>query len=407
MSNQMLNISMITREALRILENSLTFAKGVNRDYDDQFAISGAKIGDTLNVRKPARYVVREGRVINIQNHVETSVPLVLNRQIGVDVQFTSKDMALSLDDFSDRVLKPAVATIANKIDFDGLSLYHEVPNFVGVPGTTPTTLKTYLQAGAALDNEATPRDGLRRVVINPAANVEIVDALKGLHHSGARIGKQFEKGLMAKEVAGFDWFMDQNIVSHTVGQLGGTPLVDLGGQTGSTINLKGWTAAAATRLKKGDVITFAGVYAVNPQSRQSTGQLRQFTVTEDCASDVSGDMAVKIYPAIVTSGAFQNVTAAPENEAAVKTFGEVSSLANKVSPVNLAYHRDAFVLGCADLPLPGGVDKAARVSDKQLGLSIRMIRDYDINNDNWPCRLDILYGWKTVYPELACRVMG
>lgn len=403
MANTLLTISMITRESLRVLENNLTFAKGVNRQFDDKFGISGAKIGDTLNVRKPARYVGRSGRTLATEDITETSVALQLDTQYGVDISFTSKDLALSIDEFSDRFLKPALATVANKIDRDGLALYKDVYNSVGTPGTTPTTLRTYLQAGAKLDYEACPRDSLRSVVIDPNAQVEIVDALKGLFQSSTEIKNQYESGNMGL-AAGFKWSMDQNVQSHTIGTLGGTPLTNGVPASGATtLVTDGWTASVANRLKRGDVFTIANVYAVNPQSRQSTGQLRQFTVTSDVSSDGSGNATIAISPAIVLTGPTQNVSALPADNAALTVFGAGSTLAT----ANLAYHRDAFVLACADLPLPGGVDMASRVSDKQLGLSARMVRAYDINSDVMATRLDVLYGWKTVYPEFACRIMG
>lgn len=403
MANTNLTISMVTREALRVLENKLTFAKGVNREYDDQFAISGAKIGDTVNIRKPARYVGRSGATLSVEDHTETSVALALDTQFGVDVNFTSKELSLSIDDFSKRIVAPALAVVANKIDRDGLSLYSSVNNAVGTPGATPTALKTYLQAGAKMDYTATPRDGNRSLVIEPTAQVEIVDALKGLFQSSEKIADQYETGNMGL-AGGFKWSMDQNVVSHTVGPLGGTPAVNgLTSSGATTLVTDGWTAAAAARLKKGDVFIIANVLAVNPQSRQSTGQPQQFVVTADVSSDGSGNATIPIFPAIVSSGAFQTVNALPADNALLTVLGA----ANTVSPTNLAFHRDAFVMGCADLLLPKGVDMASRVSDKQLGMSIRMIRQYDINNDKFPCRLDVLYGWKAVYPELACRIQG
>ena len=402
MANNLLTISMITRESLRVLENNLTFAKGVTREYDDKFAIEGAKIGDTLNIRKPARYQGRTGATLSIEDHTETSVPIQLDTQAGVDVAFTSKDLALSLDEFSDRFIKPALANVANKIDRDGLAMYNQVANAVGTPGTLPSTLKTYLQAGAKMDDEAAPRDGGRSLVINPWAQVEIVDALKGLFQSGTQIKDQYETGNMGL-AGGFKWSMDQNIWAHQVGPLGGAPAVNGAGQSGSSLSTKAWTAAAAARLKKGDVFTIANVFAVNPKNRQSTGQLRQFVVTADVSSDASGNAIIPIFPAIVTSGAFQTVSAAPADSALLTVLGT----ANTITPTNLAYHKNAFALACADLPLPKGVDMASRISDKQLGMSVRMVRAYDINNDRFPCRLDILYGWKAIYPELACRIQG
>lgn len=402
MPNTNLTISMITREALRILENNLTFAKGVNREYDDAYAIKGAKIGDTLNIRKPARYVGRSGTALAVEDHTETSVPLVLNTQFGVDVQFTSKELLLSIDDFSKRILEPAMATVANKIDSDGLALYADVYNSVGTPGTTPNALLTYLQAGAKMDYEATPRDKMRSLVLEPTAQATIVDSLKGLFHSSTQIEKQYEQGNMGMS-AGFKWSMDQNVNTHTIGPLGGTPLVNGTNQTGSSLITDGWTAAAALRLRRGDVFTIAGVFAVNPQNRASTGQLRQFVVTANVSSDGAGNATIPISPPITTTGAFQTVTNSPADNAALTVFGA----ANTLTPANLAYHRDAFTMASADLPLPGGVDMAARVSDNALGMSMRMIRAYDINNDRFPCRIDVLYGWRTLYPELACRIQG
>jgi hypothetical protein len=402
MANSLLTISMITNEALAVLENNLTFAKGISREYDDRFAIDGAKIGDTINIRKPARYLGRTGAVMSTEDHTETSVPLQLATQFGVDMQFTTKDMTLSLGDFSQRVLAPAIAVVANKVDRDGLALYKSVYNSVGTPGTVPTTLRTYLQAGAKMDYEAAPKDKMRSVVIDPNAQVEIVDSLKGLFQSSEQIKDQYESGNMGMS-AGFKWSMDQNINVHTVGPLGGSPAVNGAAQSGASLITNGWTAAAALRLKKGDTFTIANVFAVNPQSRQSTNQLRQFVVTADVSSDGYGNATLPISPAITASGAFQTVDSVPANGALLTVVGA----ANVLSPVHMAYHRDAFVLGCADLMLPKGVHAAARAKDKQLGLSVRMVQAYDITNDLMKCRFDILYGYAAVYPELACRIHG
>jgi len=397
---------MLTRESLRILENNLTFAKGVNRKYDDQFAVGGAKIGDTLNIRKPPRYVGRSGPALSLENHTETSIPLTLTTQFGVDIVFTSKDLTLSMDDFSERFLEPAVATVANKIDSDGLALYQNVFNTVGTPGTTPSSLLTYLQAATKMDYEATPVDGMRNMVVDPVAQATIVDALKGLFHSATEVEEQYKTGKMGL-VGGFKWSMDQNVFHHTIGTYGGTPLVNGASQAGSTLITDGWSSGAST-LVQGDVFTIAAVFAVNPQNRRNTGQLRQFVVTSTI-SDTSGAMSIGIYPPIVGPNSdgsvtqFQTVTALPADNAAITVYG--ASGTNAVA--NLAYHRDAFTLASADLVLPGGVDMASRVSSDRVGVSLRMVRAYDINQDRFPCRIDVLYGYKTIYPELACRVEG
>lgn len=410
--NVLLTISEITLEATRVLENQLTFCNKINRDYDDQFAIQGAKIGDTINIRKPPRYVGRTGQALQIEDSTETSVPLTLNTQFGVDIVFTTKDLTLSIDKFSERFLKPALATVANKIDFDGLQLYKKVANFVGTPGTTPNALLTYLTAGVFLDNEACPDDGLRALCINPIAQATIVDALKGLFNPTGEISRQYIKGRMG-EAAGFDWYKDQNVAVATVGAQGGSPVVSAAGQTGSSLTTSGWTASTKV-LVAGDIFTIGSfgastaVQSVNPQSRQVTGQLRNFVVQADVTSDGSGNATLSIFPAITPAVGgvgqqFQTVDVSPANNAVINVWGT----AGKQSPQNMVFHRDAFTLGTADLYLPKGVDMAGRVSDKDSGLSVRMVRAYDINNDRCPCRLDVLYGYAGVYPELACRIAG
>jgi hypothetical protein len=393
---------MITNEALRVLTNNLTFTKRINRQYSDKFGIEGAKIGTTVNARKPPRYVGRTGQAISIEDATETQVPVTLTTQFGVDISFSSADLLLSIDDFSNRFIKPAIAVVANKIDFDGMQLSDTVANSVGTPGTVPNALLTYLLAGVALDNNATPMDGDRSIVINPLMQATIVDNLKGLFQSSNQIKEQYEKGKMGTSV-GFDWYMDQNTNVHTVGPLGGTPLVNGAAQTGSSLVTDGWTAAAALRLNRGDVFTIAGVFGVNPQNRQSTGALQQFVVTADVSSTAGGAATIPIFPAITTTGAFQTVTNSPADNAAITVVGA----ANTNTPQGLAFHKDAFTMVSADLPLPRGVDMAARVSDPQTGLSIRMVRAYNISTDQFPCRLDILYGWKELYPELACRIQS
>lgn len=407
MANTLLTISMITREALRVLENNLTFTKFVRRDFDDSFGRAGAKIGTVLNIRKPARYAGRTGQGLSIEDATESQVPLVLTTQQGVDIAFTSQDLALSVDDFSDRFIRPAIANIANHIDFDGMQQYINVYNTIGTPGTVPNALLTYLQAGQRLDEEAAPRDNLRSVVISPAMQATIIDSLKGLFQESTEIARQYEEGTMGRSI-GMKWSMDQNVGVNVMGNYGILqPTFTLAGSTSTSFVTGNWTVTTSTLLK-GNVITIGsgatGCFAVNPQSKQSTGALRQFVVTSNATATGGGAMTFSVSPAVVTSGPFQNVTAFPQNGATINVLGGLAA-ANVSSPQALAFHKDAFAMGCADLPLPGGVDMAARVADKQLGLSIRLVRAYDINTDRFPTRTDVLYGWTTLYPELACRV--
>jgi len=413
MANNLLTISKITNEALMVLENELTFTSEVNREYDDQFAVAGAKIGATVNVRKPARFIGTTGPALSVEDFNETSIPVTLTTQFHVDTQFSTADLALSLDMFSDRVIKPGVAAIANKIDRDGLVLAkNNVANIVGTAGVPPTSLLTYLTGQAYLDSEGAPRDGRRACIVEPFTSATIVDSLKGLFMPSAKISEQYEKGMMGTDSAGMRWKMDQNVVSQTFGSYATATLatntatftgsLTSGWASSSTITISATSAAAP--IQQGDVITIANVYAVNPQNRQpyGTNRLRNFVVTSAVTISSGGSASVTVSPAIITAGQFQNVfVSATSSSAVVTPFNNTGT----VSPQNIILHRNAETLACADLELPQGVVFAGRASDKELGLSIRVVRQYTINNDSVPCRLDVLYGWAMLYPELACRV--
>ena len=413
MSNNLLTISKITNEALMVLENELTFTGEVDRNYDDQFAVVGAKIGNTVNVRRPGRFIGTTGPALNVEDFNETSVPVTLSTQFHVDTQFTTQDLALSLDMFSDRVLKPAIAAIANKIDRDGLVMAkNNTANIVGTAGTPPTGLITYLTGAAYLDSEGAPRDGRRSCIVEPFTSATIVDSLKGLFMPSAKITSQYEKGLMGTDSAGMKWKMDQNVVNQTFGSYStatlacatttATGFLTTGWASTSTIALTATTATAG--LKQGDVIQIANVYAVNPQNRQAYGsnKLRNFVVTADVTVATSSTTSVTVSPAVITAGQFQNVNVASTSATAVVTPFNQTGV---VSPQNIIMHRNAFTVAMADLELPEGVHFAGRASDKELGMSIRCVRQYTINNDSIPTRLDVLYGWAPLYPELACRV--
>jgi len=413
MSNNLLTISKITNEALMVLENELTFTGEVDRNYDDQFAVVGAKIGNTVNVRRPGRFIGTTGPALNVEDFNETSVPVTLSTQFHVDTQFTTQDLALSLDMFSDRVLKPAIAAIANKIDRDGLVMAkNNTANIVGTAGTPPTGLITYLTGAAYLDSEGAPRDGRRTCVVEPFTSATIVDSLKGLFMPSAKISSQYEKGLMGTDSAGMKWKMDQNVVNQTFGSYStatlacatttATGFLTSGWASTSTIALTATTATAG--LKQGDVIQIANVFAVNPQNRQAYGsnKLRNFVVTADVTVSTSGTTSVIVSPAVITAGQFQNVNLAATSATAVVTPFNNTGV---VSPQNIIMHRNAFTVAMADLELPEGVHFAGRASDKELGMSIRVVRQYTNNNDSIPTRLDVLYGWAPLYPELACRV--
>ena len=422
MSNTLLTISKITNEALMVLENELTFTSEVDRNYDDQFAVVGAKIGATVNVRRPGRFIGTTGPALNVEDLNETSVPVTLSTQFHVDTQFTTQDLALSLDMFSDRILKPAVAAIANKIDFDGTTTAAlNTANIVGTAGTPPTGLYTYLSAQAYLDSEGAPRDGRRSCIVEPFTSATIVDSLKGLFVPNDKIGMQYEKGLMGRDSGGMNWKLDQNIISQTFGNFSSsTVTASVATTTATGFLTSGWASSSTItltaantgtiNLNAGDTFTIAGVYATNPQNRQpyGTNKLRSFVVKSAVSVASGSSVSVTVSPAVISGGQFQNVSIPSTSATAAVTFfaSQYNASGNGVvSPQNIVMHRNAFTMAMADLELPEGVHFAGRASDKEIGLSMRVVRQYTINNDSIPTRVDVLYGWAPLYPELACRV--
>ena len=418
-SNSFLTNQVITYEALDVLENTDAMARLINKEYSDQFRFGGAVLGQTLSIRKPARFIGRLGQAVSIEGVTEQFVPLTLAYQRGVDIQVSSQDLQLRIDDYRERILKPEIVRLANLIDQDVCSLAQGLNNAVGTPGTTPSSLTTYLAAKTKLDNNACPMDGGRRVVNNPAADASIMDNLKGLFQSASEIKEQYLSGSMGRTI-GADWYMDQNIYVHTVGTLGSAftsnPVVSAG-QSGSTITTTGWESGTVT-LNAGDIVSFVSattpVNGVNPQSYQSTGQTMQFVVTAT-TSDTAGTIAIPIAPAMVgpasTTPQLQNVTNLPPTSCPVYVWdtaaASFSGISGKSTPQNLFVHRDFGTLAMVDMPLPGGTDKAYRAASKKTGNSIRVIRDYVATTDQWIQRLDVLYGVAVLRQELGCRVAG
>lgn len=419
MANNLLTISKITNRALMVLENELTFASEVNRDYDDQFAVNGAKVGNTVNVRRPGRFIGTTGPALNVEDFNETSLPVVLTTQFHVDCQFITQDMALSMDMFSDRVLKPAIAAVANRVDRDGLLMAkNNTANIVGVPGTKPTGLLTYLTAAAYVDSEGGPRDGRRACVIEPFTSAVIVDSLKGLFTPQEQIGEQYRKGLLGRDAGGMNWKMDQNVIAHTFGSWATTAGTLTANTTGAFTGslATGWaqtstitlTNSQTLTLNQGDTIQIAGVYGANPQNRQTYGgQILRSFVVQSTVTASAGTFSVTVAPAIITGGQFQNVVVGTTSATATVTPISIAGTTATavVSPQNLLFHRNAYTLAVADLPVPEGVDFAGRASDEETGLSLRIVRQYTINNDALPTRIEILYGWAPLYQELGCRI--
>jgi len=387
MANSLLTPTAVTREALRILHQKLNFVGSINRQYDDSFAKSGAKIGDTLKIRLPNQYTVRTGATLAAQDTTETSVSLQVATQKGVDLNFTSADLTLSLDDFSKRILNPAMAVLAANIEADAFNMYKDVYNQVNNQGFAATFAKALQARKILVDNLAPPGD--RAVCLATQDNVDLVDALKGLFQDSGEIARQYREGKIGR-TAGFDWYENTLLPSHPRSAANGAYLVNGAAQTGATLAVDTGVNAPVA----GDVFTIAGVFRVHPETKVSTGVLQQFVVGTGATTT-----SWPISPAIVTSGPTQNVNAAPADNAAIT----IAGTASVNHGISLAFHQDAFAFATADLVMPQGVDFSARqVMD---GISMRIVRQYDINNDKFPCRLDVLYGYRTIRPQIACRI--
>jgi hypothetical protein len=398
MSNSLLTIDMITRKALEILENNLVLTRTVNRQYDDSFAVEGAKIGSTLRIRLPDRALVTDGAALQVQDDNEQYTTLAVSSQKHIGVNFTTAELTMQLDDFAERVLKPRISQLASSIDADVANSFKYIGNSVGTPGTTPATSLVLLQAQQKLNENAAVMSP-RYATVNPAANAALIEGMKGLFNPVSAISKQFKNGMFGEGILGYDELnMSQSIKQFTTGSRAGTVTVNATVTTegSTTVVLTGLTT---TTIKAGDVFTIANVYAVNPQTRESTGSLYQFVALADVTASTTASVTV---PAMYSaSQALATVDALPASGAAVTFLGAASTQ----YPQNLIYHRDAIAFATADLLLPQGVDMASRQVHN--GISLRVVRQYDINNDRLPCRIDVLYGYSVIRPQMAVRLWG
>lgn len=393
-SNVLLTPTVIAKEVLMQLTNSMAMSRHVHTAYKNEFV----KVGQTITIRKPNKFRMTKQQARSNSNLAEPSTSITVSTQGHVSWAFSSVELTQTIEEYSKRYIAPAAGAIANGVDADLCGLYTDIYNYCGTPGTTPKTFAALGDGQQALDDEAVPSD--RRVgILNPAANWALADGLKGTF--AEKVAKDIiTKGFLGK-IANLDLYMDQNVVRHTTGHFtaGATPLVDGASQTGNTLLSKGWSGS--NDLHKGDVFTVAGVYAVNPMSGASTGVLRRFTVTADIA-DSGAAIDIPISPSIVTSGAYQTCSASPADSAPITLVGAEDT----AYPQNLIYHPNAFALVTVPIEMPSGV-WGARETDPEAGLSVRVVKQYDIDADEEIIRVDILYGVKTLYPELAARLIG
>ncbi|GMR16369.1 MAG: hypothetical protein BMS9Abin31_0701 [Gammaproteobacteria bacterium] len=395
-SNTFLTSSVIADEGLMQLENNMVLGNNVHRKYKKEFV----KVGATVSIRKPVKFTVTDGATRSNQDITQSNTSIVINKRKHVSYAYSTQDMTLSIDEYSEQFVKPAMIALGNKVDEDGCSLYKDLWTRSGTPGTTPATFAALGSAAQYMDDAAIPDDGMRKLILDPAARWAIADGLKTLNNQG--MASDFVRKGRLGEIANFDIYGDQNIIKHTVGNHGGTPLVKGASQTGSSLITDGWTNSVTGILLQGDEFTIAGVYEVNPVSRLSTGRLQHFTVTADADSGAStGPSTLSIAPSIIATGAYQTVTALPADNAAITVIGT----ANTAYAQNLAYHKYALALVVCPIELPSSAVFKARATYNDL--SLRVVKAYDVDKDEEVIRHDILYGWKAIYPELGSRIWG
>ena len=421
MANALNTATVVTNEVLRIAHNSSAFLGNVNTDYDNAWQ-GQYKPGTTVKARAPVQFTHRDGETASVQDVTERTVDVTLQPLLGLDFAVGSTDLTTSVGSdgnvnkaFQERYLKPAGLKLAALLDYRIATLmkngFHQI---VGTPGTPPASVADILNAQVPLDRMSVPRDGMRMAAIEPGANATIVAGLSTLFNNQAMLGDQYKTGVL-KTGMGLDFAMSQNVPSHTVGPLGGTPVVAGANQGlinagatdnpfGATTSLatSGWTAAAAARLAQGDTFTIAGVFSVNPETKASTGVLQSFLVTAAVSSDAGGLATVIISPAIIAGGAYQNVTARPANLAAITI---TSGAANTTYTQNLLWHKNAFTFVSPKQEIPGGMDMAYQASmADEGGVSLRFVRGFDITNNRFVSRFDILWGGAVTLPNFGVR---
>ena len=410
MTQRILTPSLIAKEALFQLKNNCVMGNIVHRDYRKEFV----KVGETISIRKPVKFTVTDGVTRSNQDVEEGSTNITIDKRKHVSWNFSTQDLTLSISEYSERYIKPAMIALANQIDVDVLSLYKNIWNWVGTPGQTINSFADLSKAPQRLDELAVPQDQ-RCTVLAPADGWGMVGNLTGLNLGDSGMNSpQAEAYRRAKlgDIANMAIYQDQNVVRHTLGAHAGTPLTDGAGQTTTYANVltsyqqslvtDGWDASIV--LKAGDVFTIDTIFAVNPVSKETLDFLQQFVLVSDVTANATTtlDTTLTISPPIITSGPYQTVSVSTVPDGATITYLGTASTAY---PQNMAFHKNALALVTVPLEMPDSVGWKAR--ETYDGFSIRLVKDYDIDNDVEIVRADILYGVKAIYPELATRISG
>ncbi len=419
MANEFITPVEILQESMMRLENSLVLLKHVNREFDGHFAVENEKAGYQVFARVPVRFRGRVGDAIQTEDIRETMVPVAINRLWGVDMDISDQDLTLVIDRFGERYIDGAASTVANRLEGEGYDLYPDFFNATGTPGTVPTSLATYTDAGVILHDHSCPPEG-RAVIVNPRMQANVLGFGANLFNPVKEISRQYLEGTMGQAV-GFKWSMGQNVARHTTGTISAAsaPTVTTAPVKGDTSIVTGNWSNSSAILKKGDIVAFAGSNGVNPVSYRDSGSLRTFTATADVTSDGSGNATIPVSPAFdadagdanTPGSPFQTVTAYPAAGALVSVHGlayaNFANIASKSSPQGLAFHKDAITFACVKQALPGGLDWSEQITHPKLGVAMRLTRGFDIRSNRRYTRLEVLGGWKTLRPELGCRVQG
>ncbi|TGV26339.1 P22 phage major capsid protein family protein [Mesorhizobium sp. M4B.F.Ca.ET.143.01.1.1] len=403
MANTTLTADIIAKEAVMILDNNLVMAKQVFRGYENEFdkKVNGYNVGDTISIRKPTDYTVRDGAVMAVQDAVEGKTTIVVNQRKGVDFKFSSQDLTLKIEDLSERIIKPAMVQLANQVDRDLMGLYKYVPNWVGTAGQTINSYADFALGPQRLDEYAVPEDG-RSAVLSPADHWGLLGSQTALYIQDAAKGA-YRNGSLGM-IGGVDTYMSQNVPTHLVGSdVSGTVNQSITSATTTYASVKDsmqqTITVASLNLNAGDVFTIANVNAVNPVSKADLGFAKQFTVISYSSN------TLVFYPAMIWSGAFQNVAVASGtsdlNTAAITAVGTAATNYRQ----NMMFTKNAFALVSVPLVSPPGAVDVSRQTYK--GTSVRVIPVYDGVNDESAWRLDILYGVKAIDPRLALRISG
>lgn len=411
MPNTLITPSIIAKEALMQLSNNLVLSNEVHREYKKEFV----KVGSTVSIRKPVKFFTQDGATRVNQDAEEKTTSITIDQRKHVSWSFSTQDLTMTIDEYSERYIKPAAITLAQTMDRAGYALYNKVWNAVGTPGTNPSTFANVSAVAQRMDEMAVPSDQ-RRVILNPAASYAVAANQTALTAWDGKIKSAYESANLGM-IANLKVLSSQNVSNHLHGARGGTPLINGGSQAVTyaaaagantqTLVTDGWSNSITNVVRAGDVFTIAGVFAVNPVPGEgSTGKLvqnylQQFTVISNANSDGAGNATITISPAIIVSGPQQTVSAAPADNVAMTFLGTAATS----NAQNLAFHKNAFALVTVPLEMPDGAAFKARESAD--GLSIRIVKDYDIASDTDIIRMDVLYGWGAIYPDLAVRLYG